>query len=340
METVTRKRMLYKTRVDYSTDAGDQLNDYAMNHVLGCSHGCKYPCYAMSAALRRKQVESYEDWCNPKLVDNALELLKKELARKKDVRRVHLCFTTDPLPYIPEDEAAHQESLATIQDATMRACELINDHGVPVTLLTKGVLPRFEFGEGGPLCLEREGYSKAWENPHPDNYYGVSLVSLNERFREEWEPNTAPYAERIASLRALHDAGLKTWVSMEPFPALTSRGHWERYGLLYEANSADVAVVLDLAATLPSSYDRGHKPVWYDSIERRVPDRSKDFYALGNCLRRVSFVDRIVFGRWNYNKSMPTDVSDVDAWYRGAAKVVREFCVEHGIEYVIKEGVE
>ena len=35
---VQRKTMLYKTSVKYG--------DYTMNSVLGCSHGCLFPCYA------------------------------------------------------------------------------------------------------------------------------------------------------------------------------------------------------------------------------------------------------------------------------------------------------
>lgn len=35
---IQRKTMLYKTGVEYG--------DYTMNFVQGCSHGCKYPCYA------------------------------------------------------------------------------------------------------------------------------------------------------------------------------------------------------------------------------------------------------------------------------------------------------
>ena len=35
---IKRKTMLYQTGVEYG--------DYTMNHVQGCSHGCKYPCYA------------------------------------------------------------------------------------------------------------------------------------------------------------------------------------------------------------------------------------------------------------------------------------------------------
>lgn len=37
MNSIIRKTMLYKTGVEYG--------DYTMNHVLGCAHGCKYPCY-------------------------------------------------------------------------------------------------------------------------------------------------------------------------------------------------------------------------------------------------------------------------------------------------------
>ena len=35
---IERKTMLYKTGVEYG--------DYTMNHIQGCAHGCKYPCYA------------------------------------------------------------------------------------------------------------------------------------------------------------------------------------------------------------------------------------------------------------------------------------------------------
>lgn len=44
MKTIIRKTMLYKTGVEYG--------DYTVNHVQGCSHGCKYPCYAMMLAKR------------------------------------------------------------------------------------------------------------------------------------------------------------------------------------------------------------------------------------------------------------------------------------------------
>lgn len=342
--------MLYKTKVDYtSEDTGDQLNDYAMNHVLGCSHGCKYPCYAFSNAKRFGQVSSYEDWCEPKLVSNALKLLDRELASKKDVRRVHMCFTTDPFPFarIPDmhDLEAWKDprvigfvnDMAMVHDYSLAAAMRINAAGIPITFLTKGVLPEYCSGAGGReerLCSKISSRYACF-HPHPDNYYGISLVSLNERFREEWEPNTAPYAERIASLRALHDAGLKTWVSMEPFPALS----WEYELVHYGDHAGRIWHELGFNDVYPFPKFSVRE---YGLTPETVPawEFIAQFGNLALCLEAISFVDRIVFGRWNYNKSMPTDVGDVDAWYRGAAEVVRRFCKVRGIECVIKEGVE
>ena len=76
----------------------------------------------------------------------------------------------------------------------------LNAAGIKCTVLTKGLLP---------LALAELS---------PKNEYGITLVSLDENFRQEMEPNSAPFTERIKALRALHDAGCKTWVSMEPYP--------------------------------------------------------------------------------------------------------------------------
>lgn len=48
METIEKKRLLYKSKVEYMDGPGV----YTMNHVQGCAHGCRYPCYAYLAAKR------------------------------------------------------------------------------------------------------------------------------------------------------------------------------------------------------------------------------------------------------------------------------------------------
>ena len=183
MKTITRESLLYKTGVEYG--------DYTINHIQGCSHGCKYPCYAMMMAKRFGKVKTYEDWCEPKLVSNALQLLDKEIPKLKNkIKSVQLCFTTDPFMYNYDE----------VKELSLKIIAKLNFNGIKCTALTKGILP-----------IELAEFSK-------ENEYGITLVSLSEDFRKSMEPNSAPFAERIAALRALHDAGCKTWVSIEPYP--------------------------------------------------------------------------------------------------------------------------
>jgi len=183
IDSMERKSLLYKTNVEYG--------DYTVNHVQGCSHGCLYPCYAFMLARRFGTVKTYEQWIKPVIVNNAIELLVKELPKLKEkINSVHLCFTTDPFMYKYND----------ICELSIQIIKLINSHNIPCTALTKGVLPK-------ELC----DLSK-------DNSYGITLISLNEDFRKEMEPGSAPYKNRIASLKKLHDSGCKTWVSIEPYP--------------------------------------------------------------------------------------------------------------------------
>lgn len=183
MKMMIRKSMLYKTGVEYG--------DYTMNHVLGCSHGCKYPCYAFLMAKRFGKVATYEEWCSPVLVSNTLELLDKEIPKMKSkIQSVQLCFTTDPFMYgYPE-----------IEKMSIAAIKKLNEAGIKCTALTKGLLPK-ELAE----CSK-------------ENEYGITFISLDEAYREKMEPGAAPYSERLAALRVLHDAGCKTWVSVEPYP--------------------------------------------------------------------------------------------------------------------------
>ena len=182
-ETIKRSTMLYKTGVEYG--------DYTINHIQGCAHGCKFPCYAMMMAKRFGKAKTYEEWCEPKLAENALDILDKEIPKLKDkIESVQLCFSTDPFMYGYDE----------VSEMSISIIKKLNTAGIKCTVLTKGILP----AELANLSLENE--------------IGITLVSLDETFRREMEPNAAPYQERIKALRFLHNAGCKTWVSIEPYP--------------------------------------------------------------------------------------------------------------------------
>jgi DNA repair photolyase len=241
--------MLYKTGVEYG--------DYTMNHVLGCAHGCKYPCYAFLMARRFGKLASYKAWCEPYLVSNTLEILDKEIPRlKSKIQSVNLCFTTDPFMY--EYDEIEKMSLAAIRK--------LNAAGIKCTVLTKGILP------------------KALSDMSQENEYGITLISLDEGFRVHIEPGAASYRNRLAALRRLHDYGCKTWVSIEPYPTPN----------LIEQN-------------------------------------------LDKILKILSFADKIIFGRTNYNKEVGSYAQHRDFYNEQARKVIA-FCEDHGIQYHIKDG--
>lgn len=180
---IQRKTMLYETGVEYG--------DYTMNHIQGCAHGCKFPCYAFMMKKRFGVVPTYEEWLEPYLVSNTLQLLDKEIPRLKDkIESVQLCFSTDPFMY-EYDEVAQM---------SIEAIRKLNAASIKCTVLTKGILP-----------IELADLS-------PDNEYGITLISMDEAYREKMEPYAAPYKERLAAMKALHDRGCKTWVSIEPYP--------------------------------------------------------------------------------------------------------------------------
>lgn len=246
---ITRKSMLYKTDVEYG--------DYTMNHVQGCAHGCKYPCYAYLMARRFGKAKDMCEWQRPYLVENTLSLLEKELPRLRDkIKSVHLCFTTDPFMYgYPE--------IATM---SLRSIKAINDAGLPCSVLTKGILPTVL------ATMSKE------------NTYGITLITLDEDFRKMVEPGAAPLRRRITALRNLAAMGCKTWVSIEPYPT--------------------------------------------PNIHRQ---------NLQGILEAVSFVDKIIFGRANYNPKI-SSWPECKKFFNEQARIVGEFCTRHKISYHIKEG--
>lgn len=180
---IKRESMLYQTGVEYG--------DYTLNHVLGCAHGCKYPCYAYLLKKRFGQVKNYVDWCRPYLVSNTMELLEREIPRlKKKIKYVQLCFTTDPFMFqYPE-----------VAEMSIAAIKKLNENQIKCCVLTKGIIP------------------VELANLYEENEYGITLISLDENYRKRIEPGAAPYIDRISALKALHDKGCKTWVSIEPYP--------------------------------------------------------------------------------------------------------------------------
>lgn len=247
MKYIHRKSLLYITGVEYG--------DFTINHVLGCSHGCTYPCYAFMMARRFGRVKDYNDWLDTKLVENTIDLLKKEIPKQqKRIKSVHLCFTTDPFMF------GHPE----VTEMSLEIIKLLDHYGIKCTALTKGILPP----ELSKFDIKHE--------------WGISLVSFDECFRKQYEAFSADYPTRLGSMKNLHIMGCKTWVSIEPYPTP-------------------------------------------NIVEQDLP----------TLLDRVSFTNRIIFGRLHYNK-LVSAYPDYQNFYNEKVKTVIDFCKESDIEYHIK----
>lgn len=256
--SITRKSLLYETKVEYG--------NFTINHVFGCSHGCKYPCYAMMMANRYGKMNNSEEWLHPKIVSNALELLEKEIPRYKNkIDFVHLSFTTDPFMY----DMLNKRSFKKIKQLTLKIIQKLNENGIKCTVLTKGILPE-ELANTGIY--------------NPENEYGITIVSLSENFKKSFEPYSAPFKERIKSLKFLHDNNIRTWVSIEPYPT-------------------------------PNILNQD----------------------LNKTLDKISFVDKIIFGRMNYNVDS-SQFENNREFYENCANQVISFCKKHNMAYHIKHG--
>jgi DNA repair photolyase len=102
--------------------------------------------------------------------------------------QVMLSFTTDP--YHPGDTTL-----------TRQVLEMLHEHGMGFCTLTKG---------GSRALRDLELFM-----PECDAF-ASTLTSMDDAFSLKWERGAALPQDRMDTLKAFHDAGIFTWVSLEP----------------------------------------------------------------------------------------------------------------------------
>jgi len=158
----------------------------ACNIYSGCDHGCVY-CYAPSV-LRR----SRSDFADSNARKDFLRKLEKEAAKYAAIGatdRILLCFTCDPYQLLDIKE-----------QMTRKTIELLKDYGLNVQTLTKG---------GGRALRDLDLLT-------PQDAFGTTLTLLDNDESRKWEPRAALPRERIRTIRRFHEAGIPTWMSLEP----------------------------------------------------------------------------------------------------------------------------
>lgn len=166
-----------------------QAGEYAKlatNPYRGCGHQCAY-CYVPNVIKMRR--EDFDAGATPR--PGFLDALRKD-ARKYQAcgitEQVMLSFTTDP--FHPFDTSLTRPTIEALQA-----------HGMAVCTLTKGGRRALPF-----IDLFR-----------PDrDAFASTLTSLDDAFSRKWERGAALPGDRIETLRTFHEAGIFTWVSLEP----------------------------------------------------------------------------------------------------------------------------
>jgi DNA repair photolyase len=163
-----------------------EYSPLACNPYRGCGHKCAY-CY-VPPVLHMPRLE-FDAGAVPR--DNFLNRLVADAQKYQGLgiqEQVMLSFTTDP--YHPGDTSLTRETLIQLQF-----------HGLGICTLTKG---------GSRALRDLDLF-----RPERDAF-ASTLTSLDEAFSMKWERGAATPGDRIATLKAFHDAGIFTWVSLEP----------------------------------------------------------------------------------------------------------------------------
>jgi DNA repair photolyase len=165
-----------------------EYSQWAANFYNGCSAKCEY-CYNRHGRSA-KILGGDKPTLKKSLVDEstALEIFKKELNQNLPELRKHglfFNFVSDPCL----KETIELNYLAILE------CDIRN---VPVKILTKQTWWLKE--------CEEELFNL------PKNI----VIGFTLTGHDELEPGAATNAERIEAMKKLHDAGFKTWASIEP----------------------------------------------------------------------------------------------------------------------------
>jgi len=171
--------------------AAREYSPLAMNYINGCDHGCVY-CYVPKMMKRFRANYVHSD-----------VYIKEEAVLMKEVRQsckkyansqkqVFLSFLTDPYSHFNNETKL-----------TRRVLEMLLENRIPVSILTKG----------GNNVLQDLDIIKQFG---PNIQVGGSLTFTDEKDSLKWEQNSTLPQERFETLKTLHEAGIRTWASMEP----------------------------------------------------------------------------------------------------------------------------
>lgn len=192
-----KKNFKGKAIYNPSGKAGE-YSDWACNFYVGCSNGCYY-CY-LKKGLLAKTMGGNVPILKKCFKNNmhAIEIFENELVLNLDeIKKSSLffSFTTDPM-------------LEEIRLLTFLAISIaVNKYGINVKILTK----RAEWVSGFVNFLTKSGRENDDRSWRKKIAFGFTLTGVDTA-----EMFASTNNERVKAMKELHDAGFRTFASIEP----------------------------------------------------------------------------------------------------------------------------
>lgn len=208
------------------------MNMYTFSPYMGCSHNCLY-CDG--------RAEKYHFEGNfardIKVRENLPDLLTSEIKKLREIAPIHLASGIS-------DIYQHIEKKLNL---TGMCSEILKEYNFPVSVLTKSSLILRDF-DNWCKVNKKGGFTLQ-----------ITVNTLNDKIREEFEPGASPVEERLDVIKEFKSAGCGVGVYMQPLlPGISD-------------NPRDVEKVVQKLADLKVDYIMP----WFLTLR---PGRQKDIY--------------------------------------------------------------
>lgn len=223
----------------YVKAKGIFTSNYGINLYRGCTHGCIY-CDSRSEIYQINH--KFEDI---EIKENAVELLKKELVKRKPFM-IGTGAMTDP--YVPIEKRLQH----------VRKClKVIYRYGFGFACLTKSDLVLRDLD----LLKKINEKSKA--------VVQITLTTADDELCRIIEPNVCPTSRRVEVLKKLNEANIPTVVWLCPILPYINDTEENINGILDSCIETNVRGVLNLDMGL--SLRKGNREYFYKKLDEHFP---------------------------------------------------------------------
>lgn len=223
----------------YVKAKGIFTSDYGINLYRGCTHGCIY-CDSRSNVYQMNH--KFEDI---EIKENAIELLKKELIKRKPCM-IGTGAMTDP--YIPLEKRL---------EFVRKTLKLVYRYGFGWACITKSDLVLRDID-----LLEKI-------NEKTKAVVQLTLTTADDELCKLVEPNVCPTSRRVEVLKKLNEANIPTVVWLCPILPHINDTEENINTLLDWCIDANVKGVLNMGMGL--SLREGNREYFYEKLDEKFP---------------------------------------------------------------------